>query len=601
MKFLHGLLCVFLLMLWHSLTHAQFLPNGSFENGLTGWNLTGTASSASLTAVALGNQIVPTDGSRVAVLSTGPGDLFSVDVDRDNNLVLDTDVNAISTTLNFDIFPAVLKYDYAFASSEQEEDAEFDDIFDVLLGSTFIQTGSSFKLNGGESPYPDVIEGAKPALTITGTGSSVDGTALTFGVPDLRPFCIQIADAVPGPNSINLQFTVADQGDGFVDSALIIDNVRVEENCNIDGGFFTSQLTNSALAYTEAKDGSLITRFAQNFSPVTSRRGNRVLFISSANYDGSNPSLLQQVYLIENAVITRLTSFTGDEVQSVDVSPDGGFAVVSAKATTLDNLEIYRIDLDTRVVNQITNTDQCDNTSPSISNNEQRLVFLSTCGDDFQAGFNTDGNEELIYYNGGSFIFNETASCTNYQPVIQKNRQANLVAFASDCNYSGQNSDGNIEVVLFNRNGSYRQITNTTGTAAVLDPVDINNDGRNVLYIAQDNLLNYVVYLYDDSDGSSIAISPSRVDRLPINAKITVGANDNNVFYESLDLLTFSNVISHVEVSTQQVTDGLFINGSSGIAATVSGGDPLVFFAASNDLLGGNSDGNNEIFVSRVE
>lgn len=584
--------------------HAQVPVNGSFENGLTGWTLGGSARANSLVSANFNNQIAATDGTRMAFLSTGPGNVNGPTARIDGNTINDNDITTLSTTLNFNFFPAVIRYDWSFPSSEEDQGNNFDDIFDVIVGGTRIHSGSTNK-PGGASNFPDAPAGPGGQFNVSG-GGPTNGTQLRFGVPAFNSLCVAVPGAIPGDNSINLQFRVADQSDRTFDSGLVLDNVRVDTNCGTPGTMAVRQMTLSANSQVETKDGSLIVRFAQNRAPATSSDGSRMVFIANADYGGGNPFYLSQAFMMEGSAFTRLTNFTGDEIQAIEISADGDFAAVSARATPSDNLEIYRINLDNGSVTQITDTSGCDNTSPSVNNNGLRLAFLSTCGSDISVGFNADGNREMVFWNDENFIVNETTACQSFRPIVNSTNSGRIAAFASDCNFTGGNADGNLEIFRMDRQGSvFQQITNTTVSGAVLDSVDINRNGRYLVYIAQDAGGRYVVFRYDNNTGISTFQGVSRPDRLITGVRIIDTNDGEDIFYEALDLFAIppmpGSLLGHIDVPTQIVTEGIGNSNVSGISAARVGGVPHMYFSVADDLVNMNGDTNLEIFEGRVE
>ncbi|GAB4185670.1 MAG: hypothetical protein Tsb002_09650 [Wenzhouxiangellaceae bacterium] len=594
-----------LLLLGGALAQAQAPVNGSFENGLTGWTVGGAGQVDSLTAAALNNRLPPTDGSRFAVLSNGPGNVLGPAAFIDGNGLTEFDISTLTTTLNFDFFPAVIRFDWTFPSGEEDQAFNFDDVFDVLVGGTRILSGSTNK-PGGASNFPDVPAGVPPAIVIGG-GGATDGTNLRFGVAGFSSLCVAVPGAAPASNSIPLQFRIADQNDRNFDSALVIDNVRVEPFCGAPGTIALRQVSNSVAGQAENKDGSIIVRLAQNRSPDISSDGSRMVLIANADYGGGNPFLLEQAFLYSGGAFQRLTNFTGDEVQAVDISEDGDWAVVAARASENDNLEIFTIQLPGGAVQQVTTTSGCDNTSPSINNNGRRIAFLTTCGSDIAAGFNADGNREMVVRNNAGFVTNETLSCQSFRPALSSQNSGRFTSFASTCNFTGANGDGNLEIFRFDRNGagSFIQVTNTSAATAVLDPVSITEDGRYTTYLAQDSGGRHVVFRYDVNNGTSTFQGISRPDRLIFNVSMIETADGNDIFYEAIDLTaippTPASLFGHINATSQIVTEGVANNGSLGLAAARIGGVPHVYFSVGDDLVGQNSDGNPEIFEGRVE
>ncbi|VAW47316.1 hypothetical protein MNBD_GAMMA02-1234, partial [hydrothermal vent metagenome] len=464
------------LLFWISLGLAQTPTNGSFENGLTSWTVGGSGNVNALNSAAFNNQIAASDGILMGFLSTGPGNIGGPNGNIDANGTNDFNITTLSTNLNFDFFPAVIKFDWSFPSSEEDSNAVFDDLFDVQIAGNRILSGSSNK-PGGVSPFPDVPLGTPPAITVSG-GGSTNGTLLRFGVTPFNSECIIIPNAQPGTNNLNLQFQTADQGDAIFDSGLVLDNIRVESFCETAGTVALSQITTTSDSEIEDQVGNIISRFANNILPDASSDGSVVAFIANGDFASGNPFLFQQVFIYSSGIVTRLSSFTGDEIQSTSLSANGRWVVISAKNTLTDNLEIFRIDRNNNNLTQITATSNCENTSPSINNNGRRIAFNSNCND-LIAGFNADQNKEIVVWNNGNLILTETINCTSYSPKISSQNSALHTAVASSCDFTGNNSDGNIEIFRLNRNtNNYQQITNTTGALTVQDSVDISLNGN---------------------------------------------------------------------------------------------------------------------------
>ncbi len=584
---------------------AQILTNGSFENGLTGWTAGGTNRSDSLTGANFSTPIVPTDGTRVALLSTGAGNVpggGAVDVDA--NGVDDFDQTTLSQTATVNLFPLAIRFDWSFPSAEEDQPDNFDDIFEVnlttVIGGTSQTTralsGSANK-PGGASPFPDAPAGPGGAVTVNAGGAN--GSNYRFGIPAFTAACIVIPGWQPGNNDLTVQFTAADQGDSSFDSGLIVDNVRLTPGCGDPGTAVLDQITNSVSTQLEVKGGGLVARPASNSVVASSLDGAVITFIGRADYDGSNPNFLDQVFTFANGSFTRITAFTGDDVQSVDISPSGRYLTFAGRQNDGDNLEIFRYDRNTSALTQITTTTNCDNTSPSINDNGRRIAFLSTCGTELGAGFNPDGSREMVFWNNGNFLLNDTIGCQAFAPEVSGNGTGRYASFASSCDYAGNNGDGNIEVFRFDRNnGSFIQISDTTGLA-ILDSAGISRTGRYTVYVDTDIGGNRVVMRYDANSGNSTFVGVSSIDPI-ITAQPIENDDGEDISIERLDLISGEFVVSHVDVTTGIETEVARGLSTQGTAIGLDGGVPVVHFIAAADLVGNNADQNTEVFRGRV-
>lgn len=593
--------CGVILMLVGSISLAQTTPsNGSFENGLTDWTLAGIMRAESLTSANFNPAINATDGSRVGFLSNGPGNAPGGGAQQiDGNAVNDFDASILRTSLSFNLFPAMLRFDWNFFSTEQNQAAFFDDFFVVSIDNNIIFGRSAAKAVPGVSPLVDAPAGPAGAQTVNSPGVT-DGTFSNFQFSGWQSECISIANAVPGQNDFQLDLLVADQGDAAFDTAVAFDNIRVDSACGDPGDVTLTQITNSSSTQVEQKDGTFIARPAVNRTVVADANGSTIGFIAQGDFAGNNPSFLEQVFIFENGLLQRSTVFTGDEVQNMDISPNGRWIVFAARQDPSDNLEIFRLDNNNGNLLTVTTTADCENTNPTVNTNGRRISFLSTCGNDIAAGFNADGNREVVVWNNGAFIPLETTGCTSFRPATRTNNNGQHIAFASDCDLVGTNVDGNIEIYRLNRtNMVIDQITDTTGVTN-LDSVDINNAGNLVAYISTDIAGNRVIQLWNANTGSAQLVGNSTFNPVIALNMQPVGT-PTAISFERLDVLTGEVIAAQVDINTQVITEvarGLSI---SGTAVSVNAGVPVVHISAGDDLIGQNIDVNPEIYSGRVE
>ncbi len=593
--------CGLTLMLVGNLGFTQTTPNnGSFENGLTDWTLAGIMRAESLASANFNPAIDATDGSRVGFLSNGPGNAPGGGAQQlDGNAVNDFDASMLRTNLSFNLFPAMLRFDWNFFSTEQNQAAFFDDFFAVLIDDNIVFGRSAAKAVPGVSPLADAPAGPAGAQMVNSPGVT-DGTFSNFQFAGWQSECIGIANAMPGQNDFQLDLLVADQGDAGFDTGVAFDNIRVDSACGDPGDVTLTQVTNSSTTQVEQKDGTFIARPAVNRAVVADADGSTIGFIAQGDFAGNNPSFLEQVFVFENGLLQRSTVLTGDEVQNMDISPNGRWIVFAARQNAADNLEIFRLDNNNGNLLTITTTTDCDNTNPTVNANGRRIGFLSTCGNEIAAGFNADGNREVVIWNNGSFVPLETTGCSSFRPATRTNNNGQHIAFASDCDLIGDNADGNIEIYRLNRtNMTIDQITDTTGVTN-LDSVDINNAGNLVAYISTDIAGNRVIQLWDANTGSAQLIGNSTLNPV-IALNMQPVATPTAISFERLDIFTGEVIAAQVDINSQVITEvarGLSI---SGTAASVNAGVPIVHIAAGDDLIGLNSDVNPEIFSGRVE
>ena len=157
-----------------------------------------------------------------------------------------------------------------------------------------------------------------------------------------------------------------------------------------------------------------------------------------------------------------------------------------AHAGGSDHFRALRADLasDTATFTQLGGT---RSPAPGISQDGSRIAFAAK---EDPLGTNPDGNSEIFYYDGTTLrqITNTTPADPstrtrdgNFQPSLTDDGR--FIAFASNRNLANQNSDGNLEIFIFDTaSNTFTQLTNTSGTVGATD-AKISGDGTRVAYI----------------------------------------------------------------------------------------------------------------------
>ena len=123
----------------------------------------------------------------------------------------------------------------------------------------------------------------------------------------------------------------------------------------------------------------------------------------------------------------------------------------------------------------------------AVSQDGSRIAFASK---DDPLGTNADGNSEIFLFDGAKLI-----QVTNTSPGSLANRITNgnfqpsisddgrFIAFSSNRDLAGQNSDGNLEIFVYDTTAaSFTQLTNSSGIVGFRD-AKISGDGSTVAYI----------------------------------------------------------------------------------------------------------------------
>ena len=217
------------------------VSNGGFETSdLTGWTTGGSADHVEVLqesdfTASVGPKPTPTEGNYFALLCTGPGHVNSA---SQGNIDLDPagtsgtneyDTSILTKTIHLtpgDV-PATLRFDWSFLTAEAPNAADsFDDFFQVTLNGTLILVGS--RQIGGVSPYPDVATNGVD-YDVTSSGST-NGCSFGWGRSNFQTFRMIITN----DGTYTLVFLVADQGDTYDDSGLLVDNLQVTPEIDLE-------------------------------------------------------------------------------------------------------------------------------------------------------------------------------------------------------------------------------------------------------------------------------------------------------------------------------------------------------------------------------
>ncbi len=596
-----------LLLALSSPSWGQLITNGGFESGnLSGWTTGGTNRVGVIAATGATPNIAPYEGAYFAVLSTGPGNAggtaTSLDGFGGNN---EFDVATLSTSFTVAVAPITIAFAYAFATSEHDQAANYDDLFDVTLRREAtpnttgvpLARGSVLKVVSGNSPWPDFGPYDGVQYTIIG-GGSIANTVLRGGRTAWTRVCITI----DLPGNYTLQFRVADQGDASFDSALFVDAVEVPSTCALA----SSQLTYTSGAVTEWKGGSLQYTPVDSREPALADSPPVLVFISSGNLTGDNPGAQEQIFAHDGTSYQRLTAATSGSFSHPAITANGRFVAFASTANLTGqnadgNWEIFRVDRQTLSVTQVTNTTGgCENRAPSIAGDTAGdvIAFTTTCS---LPGFpNPDGNLEVVVWNGASFSGTNTSGCQNYAPAVAR-QQSRYVAFVSTCNIGGQNPDANPEIFRWDRQtNTFLRITNTTDPVAQ-DAPSIDRTGSIILFISNGNFTG------NNADGSYELFrwqSPTTITQVSNEpatvAYVSAKLDDAGVWAvgERLHLTSFSFETRLFYTLTTGSGGTLFAAADPLLPTISAGGDVRrVALVSSTNTGGGNPDGNVEVFL----
>lgn len=125
--------------------------------------------------------------------------------------------------------------------------------------------------------------------------------------------------------------------------------------------------------------------------------------------------------------------------------------------------------------------------TPAVSQDGSRIAFASK---DDPLGANLDGNSEIFLLDGPKLTqitntspgdLGNRVSNGNFQPSISDDGR--FIGFASNRDLAGQNSDGNLEIFVYDAlSSSFKQLTNTSGIVGSSD-AKISGNGAVVAFI----------------------------------------------------------------------------------------------------------------------
>ena len=591
------------------------ITNGSFEDApdhLNGWTPGPGARVEALQSSNLApNTVAVPDGAWMAMVSNGPGDVPTAPSgDFDANGTTDYDRSTLSSNFTTVLPGESLCFQWAFLTDEvgpggQGEPA-YDDLFDVTINGISILRGSVRK-PGGSSPYADTVgyDGLRYTVTSPGlTDNSDFGTDSGGGRIPWHSFCIAIAD----PGTYALQFLIADQADSTYDSALLVDDVRIEP-----AGDPRIQITQTGKALTEFKDGGFVLTQEDVFHAASSANGSTLVFRSTADFLGDNPGLQEQIWIAtENAgtySLSRLTTAVSAGFDEPEISGDGRWIVFASDTDLLPpgnadgNFEIFRYDVAGDSFLQVSATTGCANSQATINDGGTRIAFVSDC----DLGFGS-GDDEIVYWDGG-FHGTNTTGCTNRGPRISRDTAGRYVSFVSDCDgpYGSSNSDGSLEVVQWDALLDLHREVTTSPAATNNDAVSSSADGRYISFVsdvdheAGQNPAGALVALrYDRNTDSFLQLTDP--DGLGPFTATSIDTTGSYIAVERIDFLTGAVDVLLIDASVPRtlfpVSMGSATVYNSLPAVSVSANSPRVAFLSNGDTSGNNPELNAEIWIS---
>ncbi|HYG82214.1 MAG TPA: lamin tail domain-containing protein, partial [Pyrinomonadaceae bacterium] len=245
--------------------------------------------------------------------------------------------------------------------------------------------------------------------------------------------------------------------------------------------------------------------------------------------------------------------------------------------------------------------------APGISQDGSAIAFAAR---ENPLGTNADGNSEIFLHNGAGLrqVTNTTpndisrrASDGNYQPSLSDDGR--YVAFSSNRNLTGQNSDGNFEIFVFDATAnSFSQLTNTAGGVGATD-AKISGNGARIAYIRDSSALPAVQrdLMLQDRTGGVTRLAADNVTNLALTYGRAISDDGSRVVFAGDTAADSSQVFLYdARTNSARAVTSLGARDTEvPLHPTISGDGTRIAFAARRTVpsLGGNGDRSIELYT----
>jgi hypothetical protein len=272
------------------------------------------------------------------------------------------------------------------------------------------------------------------------------------------------------------------------------------------------------------------------------------------------------------------------------------------------NREIFVSDRGAASLAQVTVSSGCSNAAPSINNSGNGVAFDSDCD---LVGTNTDRNIEIFYWNGTAVSQLTTSLiCSNLSPSIAG--QGGVVAFDSNCDYKSTNADFSNEIFQVTTARVVTQITSdTTSSGCGSFEVSSNATGDQLAFESDCDLAGSnpdgVVEIFRAAvvGGAVTQLTADPDDAGCASRGASSSASGTLIAFESNCNLTGGNANGESEIF--RVDSGGAVEQLTSASAGCENTSPAIFFDGASvlyvsdcDPLAGNADRNLEIFETGI-
>lgn len=267
------------------------------------------------------------------------------------------------------------------------------------------------------------------------------------------------------------------------------------------------------------------------------------------------------------------------------------------------NREIFQVD-STGMVTQLTVSSGCTNASPSSNAAGDRVAFDSDCD---YAGNNSDGSVEIFLIKAAAIDqLTSAASCSSLAPSI--NAVGDRVAFDSDCDLAGTNGDASSEIFRVTDAGVISQLT-ADASASGCTSFDASSDSTGDLIAFESdcdltgNNPEQISEIFQiDGSGALTQLTASALDTC-LSSAPSSDADGALIAFESDCDYAGTNADGSIEIFRvssggviEQLTDDAGTSACESSAPAISSDGTAVWYSSFCDPNGQNADSSIEIF-----
>jgi Tol biopolymer transport system component len=344
--------------------------------------------------------------------------------------------------------------------------------------------------------------------------------------------------------------------------------------------------------------------------PAGDGQGRRVVFESTCDLVGTNADGNRELFRLGPVGLEQITQTLGCANANPSVSADGTRIAYDSDCDALGtnadgSVEIFLED-STTGTSQLTAEEFCDSLAPSINAAGDLVAYDSDCN---PLGTNLDRSLELFQVDEAGAIVQLTddatvSGCGSLN--ASSNALGDLIAFESDCDFTGENFDGVSEIFQVTGGGQITQLTVAGADDCGSGSSSSDGDGVSVAFesdcdYAGSNRDGSLEIFVVEATGSTVTqISDDDGSTSCESAAPSLSADGVDLWYSSTCDPAGANADGNSEIfrvgdtATEQITDATDCDSFSPALAVQAGARG--FFASNCDEAGMNADGSTEIF-----